>query len=160
MQVGWVKIGDFRQITGYISKTVKDITSFYSSRIGSRMRSIEWRHCRWPWVPPNHPNHPIFCISHRHLQLRNGLTGEPRDFIFGTLTHHSTSHPAEKKSSYTTDCNVYSRSHAACIEHFRYLLTGTQVLAKLRDRVLGSKLLVSAAALAGIVDGAWLGGGH
>jgi len=25
MQVGWVKIGDFRQITGYISKTVQDI---------------------------------------------------------------------------------------------------------------------------------------
>ena len=24
MQVGWVKIGDFRQITGYISKRVKD----------------------------------------------------------------------------------------------------------------------------------------
>jgi len=24
MQVGWVKIGDFRRITGYISKTVKD----------------------------------------------------------------------------------------------------------------------------------------
>ena len=24
MQVGWVKIGDVRQITGYISKTVKD----------------------------------------------------------------------------------------------------------------------------------------
>ena len=24
MQVGWVKIGDFRQISGYISKTVKD----------------------------------------------------------------------------------------------------------------------------------------
>jgi len=24
MQVGWVKIGDFRQITGYISKMVKD----------------------------------------------------------------------------------------------------------------------------------------
>ena len=24
MQVGWVKIGDFRQINGYISKTVKD----------------------------------------------------------------------------------------------------------------------------------------
>ena len=30
MQVGWVKIGDFRQISGYISKTVKDKThSFY-----------------------------------------------------------------------------------------------------------------------------------
>ena len=25
MQVGWVKIVDFRQITGYISKTVQDI---------------------------------------------------------------------------------------------------------------------------------------
>ena len=24
MQVGWVKIGDFRQIAGYISKTVRD----------------------------------------------------------------------------------------------------------------------------------------
>jgi len=24
MQVGWVKIGEFRQITGYISKTVQD----------------------------------------------------------------------------------------------------------------------------------------
>jgi len=24
MQVGWVKIGDFQQITGYISKTVPD----------------------------------------------------------------------------------------------------------------------------------------
>jgi len=24
MQVGWVKIGDFRQTTGYISKTVQD----------------------------------------------------------------------------------------------------------------------------------------
>ena len=24
MQVGWVKIGDFPQITGYISKTVQD----------------------------------------------------------------------------------------------------------------------------------------
>jgi len=41
MQVGWVKIGDFRQITGYISKTVEDTHGFYQSRIGSRMRSIE-----------------------------------------------------------------------------------------------------------------------
>jgi len=24
MQVGWVRIGDFRQITGYMSKTVQD----------------------------------------------------------------------------------------------------------------------------------------
>jgi len=25
-----------------------------------------------------------------------GFWGEPRDFIFGTLAYHSTSHPAEK----------------------------------------------------------------
>ena len=29
MQVGWVKIGDFRQITGYISKTVQDRRMVY-----------------------------------------------------------------------------------------------------------------------------------
>jgi len=40
---GVVKIGDFLQIAGYISKTVQDrhIVSF-KSQIGSRMRSIEW----------------------------------------------------------------------------------------------------------------------
>jgi len=34
MQVGWVKIGDFRQITGYISKTVQDrrVVSIKSNR--------------------------------------------------------------------------------------------------------------------------------
>ena len=47
MQVGWVKIGDFRQITGYISKTVKDRHIVFIK--------VEWWHCRWPWVPPNHP---------------------------------------------------------------------------------------------------------
>jgi len=42
MQVGWVKIGHFRQIDGYIySKTVEDTHGFYQSRIGSRMRSME-----------------------------------------------------------------------------------------------------------------------
>jgi len=40
---GVVKIGDFRQITGYISKTVKDrhIVSI-KVEYGSRVRSIEW----------------------------------------------------------------------------------------------------------------------
>ena len=43
---GWVvKIGDFRQITGYMSKTVKDRHIVSISRIGSRMCSIEWWHC-------------------------------------------------------------------------------------------------------------------
>jgi len=29
MQAGWVKIGDFRQIAGYISKTVEDKRMVY-----------------------------------------------------------------------------------------------------------------------------------
>ena len=54
MQVWWVKIGDFRQITGYISKAVQDRRQFLlKSNIGSRMRSIEWWYCRWPWVTPS-----------------------------------------------------------------------------------------------------------
>ena len=28
--------------------------------------------------------------------IHSFVTGEPRDFIFGTLAYHSTSHPAEK----------------------------------------------------------------
>ena len=45
MQAGWVKIGDFRHISGYISKMVKDRHVVSISRIGSRMRSIERWHC-------------------------------------------------------------------------------------------------------------------
>ena len=67
MQVGWVKIGDFPQITGYISKTVQD----------TRMVSIkvEWEVVRALSngdiaddleCPLTAPNHPIFCILHRH----------------------------------------------------------------------------------------------
>ena len=31
--------------------------------------------------------------------IHSFVTGEPRDFIFGTLAYHSTAHRAEKKSS-------------------------------------------------------------
>ena len=31
--------------------------------------------------------------------IHSVVTGEPRDFIFGTLTYHSASHAAEEKSS-------------------------------------------------------------
>jgi len=44
------------------------------------MRSIEWWHCRWPWVPPNHP---IFCILHRHMQVCTSLQ------ITTPAPHHS-----------------------------------------------------------------------
>jgi len=82
---GGSKSVTFSQITGYMSKTVQDRSN--------RKSYADWWHCRWPWVPPNHP---IFCILHRHSQLRNGWTIY---FVFGTLTYRSKSHPAEEKSS-------------------------------------------------------------
>ena len=57
------------------------------------MRAIEWWHCRWPWVPRNHP------ILHFCTTIHSVVTGEPRDFTFGTLTYHSKSHPADEKYS-------------------------------------------------------------
>jgi len=43
MQVGYVKIGDFRQITAYNSKTAQDWRIVSIERIiGNRMPSIEW----------------------------------------------------------------------------------------------------------------------
>jgi len=68
MQVGWIKIGDFRQIAGYISKTVQD----------RRMVSIEVEYevvCALSngnidddlECSLTAPNHPIFyCLLHRH----------------------------------------------------------------------------------------------
>jgi len=67
MQVGCVKIGDFRQITGYMSKTVKDrhIVSIkvewevvYALSNGGIAHDLE--------CPLNTPNHPIFCILYHH----------------------------------------------------------------------------------------------
>jgi len=55
------------------------------------MRSIEWWHClECPLSTPL----SAFCTA-----IHSFVTGEPRDFIFGTLTYHSKSHPAEEKSS-------------------------------------------------------------
>jgi len=67
MQVGWVKIGNFQQITGYISKTVQyrqmvsikveyEVVCALSN--GDIADDLE--------CPLTAPNHPIFCILHRH----------------------------------------------------------------------------------------------
>jgi len=67
MQVGWVKIGDFPRITGYIWKSVQD----------RRMVSIKVEYevvCALSngdiaddlECPLTATNHPIFCILHRH----------------------------------------------------------------------------------------------
>jgi len=67
MQVGWVKIGDFRQLTGYISKTVKDrhiVSIKVEQEVVCTLSNGGIAHdfeC-----PLTTPNHPIFCILHHH----------------------------------------------------------------------------------------------
>jgi len=67
MHVGWVKLVDFPQITGYISKTVQD-RRIVSIKVeyevvcallnGDIADDLE--------CPLTAPNYPIFCILHRH----------------------------------------------------------------------------------------------
>ena len=97
MQLGWIKIGDFRLLTGYISKTVQDrrmVSIKVEQEVVCALLNGDIAHDLECSLTA--PNHPIFCILHRHSQLRKG---EPRDFKFGTLTYHSKSHPADEKSS-------------------------------------------------------------
>ena len=73
MQVRWVKIGVFRQITGYISKTVQDrrmlsikveqevVCALSNGGIADDLK-----------CSLTAPKYPIFCILHRHSQRRNG----------------------------------------------------------------------------------------
>jgi len=44
--------------------------------------------------PPQTTPFSAFCTA-----IHSFVTGEPRDFKFGTLTYHSKSHPADEKSS-------------------------------------------------------------
>jgi len=72
MQAGWVKIGDLRQIAGYISKTVfRHIVSIKVEQevvcaLSNGDIAVDFE------CPLTTTNHPIFCILHRHSQLRNG----------------------------------------------------------------------------------------
>ena len=43
---------------------------------------------------PKPPSFSAFCTA-----IYSFVTGEPRDFKFGTLTYHSKTHPADEKSS-------------------------------------------------------------
>jgi len=74
MQVGWVKIGDFRQITSYITKMVQDRCAV-SVKVE---QEFEWWHCRWPWVTHKLPKLPQFV----HFAP---LTAKARDFKFHIL---------------------------------------------------------------------------
>ena len=98
MQMGRFKIGDFRQITGYISKTVQDrcmvsikvkqevVCALSNGDIADDLECPLTAHC--VFTPFS-----AFCTA-----IHSFVTGEPRDFKFGTLTYHSKSHPADKKS--------------------------------------------------------------
>ena len=81
MQVGWVKIGDFRQINGYISKMVKDrpIVLLKSNRKSYALY-------RMVALPMNLSAPLTTPFSAFHTAIHSFVTGEPRDFIFGTLT--------------------------------------------------------------------------
>jgi len=52
------------------------MNSFYQSRWGSRMWSIKWWHCRWPWVTPIPPpkKNPKFYLLRCLSYLRSGWT--------------------------------------------------------------------------------------
>jgi len=89
MQVGCVKIGDFRQITGYISKTVKDRHIVFIKVECALSNGDIAVDLECPQTTP----FSAFCTA-----FHSFVTGEPRDFVLGTLTYHSKSHPAEKKS--------------------------------------------------------------
>jgi len=47
-------------------------------------------------MPPKPQTTPFSAFR---TAIHSFVTGEPRDFIFGTLTYHSKSHHAEEKSS-------------------------------------------------------------
>jgi len=94
MQVGWVKIGDFRQITGNISKTVQDrrmVSIKVEEEVVCALSNGGIAHdLECPLTTP----YSAFCTA-----IHSFATGEPTDFKFGTLIYHSKSHPADEKSS-------------------------------------------------------------
>ena len=67
MQVGWVKIGDFRQITGYISKTVQDrhIVQILSKFCKS-VKSLTYLNTFFAWNsgPRTLPTQPTALLPH------------------------------------------------------------------------------------------------
>jgi len=94
---GVVKIGHFRQITGYISKTVKDrhiVSIKVEYEVVCALSNGGIAHdLECPLTIQTTP-FSAFCTN-----IHSFVTGEPRDFVSGTLTYHSKSHPADEKSS-------------------------------------------------------------
>ena len=85
MQVGWVKIGDFWPIAGYISKTVQDrhivsikvewevvcALSNGSSRDGKRcLLKLQWSLCLMNYTNNNNNNNKCICIAPQGRNFR------------------------------------------------------------------------------------------
>jgi len=96
MSPGWVKIGDFRQITGYISKTVQDRRTVL---LKSNRKSYALYRMVALLVTLGTRNHrqttpfSAFCTA-----IHSFVTGERRDFKFGTLIYHCKSRCVDVKS--------------------------------------------------------------
>ena len=89
MQVGWVKIVDFPQITGYMSKTVQD-RHIVCIKVEQEVVCA---------LSNGDIADDLECPLTAPTAIHSVVTGEPRDFKFGTLTYHSKSHPADEKYS-------------------------------------------------------------
>jgi len=88
MQVGWVKIGDFRQITGYVSKTVQDrhIISIKVEQevvCANRETVCRARVCRGAWSGSADPFYNF--TFHVKSPQRLTATANARDFKFCKL---------------------------------------------------------------------------
>ena len=85
MQVGWVKIVDFRQIYGYISKTVKDrhiVSIKVEQEVVCALSNGDIAvDLECPLTTQTTP-FSAFCTA-----IHSFVTGEPRDFVGSYLVH-------------------------------------------------------------------------
>ena len=92
--MGWVKIGDFWQITGYISKTAKDrhiVSIKVQQEVVCAVSNSGIAHdLECPLTNQTTPFSAFCTAIHSHV------TGEPSIFKFGTLTCQSKSQPADE----------------------------------------------------------------
>ena len=84
----------FRHITGYISKTVQDRCMVSIKVKQEVVCALSTGGIAHDFECPRTTPFSAFCTD-----IHCFVTGEPGDFKFGTLTYHSTSHPAEEKTS-------------------------------------------------------------
>jgi len=93
MQVGWVKIGDFRQITGHISKTVQDRCIVSVKVVCTLSNGDIADDLECPYPPQTTPISP-FCTAFRIFVM-----DVVRNFKCGLQVNCSKSQLVDDKSS-------------------------------------------------------------